>query len=179
MGGSLQTLPIHAMVMIFGLNGPLPQLTRTTGSGVRTLPGFQACFMMASFLFTDSCFHPQGSNPFAGSGCSTPEDIGLVAFRQAPVAKFRIAGHQGPERLASFRQGEHLPDRLPVGGGDHEKAGPAAAKPGSRGGEFKGGQGDGRIDRAATIVAWRMSNDEGRRAPQHRIGAVLPGPHHP
>jgi hypothetical protein len=52
MGGSLHTLPAQAIVMRFGFQSCVPpQLTKTTGPGHSTFPGFQDCFLMRS-LFT-------------------------------------------------------------------------------------------------------------------------------
>jgi hypothetical protein len=39
-GGLVQTVPAHATVMRLALS-PLPQLTRTAGTGHSILPGFQ------------------------------------------------------------------------------------------------------------------------------------------
>jgi hypothetical protein len=45
MGGSLQTLPIQAMVMRLGFQPRAPpQLTSTTGTGESMFPGFQELF---------------------------------------------------------------------------------------------------------------------------------------
>ena len=60
-GGSLQMLPVQAMVMMLGFQGGVPpQLTMTAGTGARMFPGFHDFFSMTGLFFTievnTSCF---------------------------------------------------------------------------------------------------------------------------
>ncbi len=70
-GGLVQTVPVHATVMI--LSRPLlsATVTRTAGRGYSILPGFQACFL------------PRRSSP-AGGDILAPFLAGLLPFAFFP-----------------------------------------------------------------------------------------------